>query len=65
VDDLSERVTRLEDALVDFATLVTEGTIARPSFFVGAAAEDAGERFVAFTRALRREREESGVTRVT
>jgi len=60
VDDLSKRVTRLEDALVDFATLVTEGTIARPSLFVGAAAEDAGERFAAFVAAVRKERGNHG-----
>ena len=65
MDDLSKRVTRLEDALVDFATLVAEGTIARPSLFVGAAAEDAGERFAAFIGAVRREREDARVTQGT
>jgi len=56
VDDLGERVTRLEDALVDFATLVTEGTIPRPSFLVGSAGEDAGKRLAIFIGAIQRER---------
>ena len=65
MDDPSKRMTRLEDALVDFATLVAEGTIARPSLFVGAAAEDAGERFAAFVGPVRRESGQSRMTRVT
>ncbi|HMK99365.1 MAG TPA: hypothetical protein VK428_04180 [Acidimicrobiales bacterium] len=59
MDDLSERMTRLEDALADLATLVAEGTIPRPSFCVGSAAEEASERFVAFLGAVRRERGQS------
>ena len=59
VDDLSERVTRLEDALVDFATLVTEGTIPRPLFLVGSEGEDAGKRLAVFIGAIQTERTQS------
>jgi len=59
VDHLSERVTRLEDALVDFATLVTEGTIPRPSFLVRSDGEDAGKRLAIFIGAIQRERTQS------
>jgi hypothetical protein len=54
--DIAYRLDRLEDALIDLATIVTEGAISRPSVLVGPEGTEASERFTAFVSAVRMER---------
>ena len=53
----SERRDRLEDALVDLATLMTEGGIARPALLVGWEGTEASKRLLNFVQSVRVERE--------
>jgi len=55
--DAMRRLDRLEDALADLATLVAEGSVARPSLVVGPEGKGAQERFMDFLEAIRLERE--------
>ena len=55
-DGTAYRLDRLEDALIDLATIVTEGSISRPSVLVGPEGAEASERFTAFVSAVRMER---------
>ena len=56
VMDAADRLERVEDALVDLATLITEGTISRPAVLVGPEGTDASKRFLGFVEAIREER---------
>jgi hypothetical protein len=55
--DVNERLIRLEDALVDLATVVTEGHMARLGTRMPLDVRYAGERFQAFHTAILIERE--------
>ncbi|HXX90676.1 MAG TPA: hypothetical protein VEI83_10685 [Acidimicrobiales bacterium] len=54
--DGAQRLTRLEDAVVDLATIVTEGAISRPSVLVGPEGTEASRRFMEFLSQIREER---------
>ena len=54
--DTAHRLDRIEDALVDLASFITEVSISRPSVLVGREGNDAGERFLDFVRTIRNER---------
>jgi hypothetical protein len=54
--DVAERLSRLEDALVDLATIMAGGAIALPSILAGPDVSEANQRFVVFIAAVRNER---------
>jgi hypothetical protein len=55
--DVNDRLTRLEDALIDPAIVVTEGHLSRLSSHIAPDVGEAGRRLQAFHRAVVGERE--------
>jgi hypothetical protein len=55
--DVNDRLTWLEDALVDLAIVVTEGHLARLDAHIAPDVVDAGRRLQAFHREVISERE--------
>ena len=55
--DTNDRLTRLEDALIDLAIVVTEGNLARLGAHMAPVVHDAGQRLQAFHSAILNERE--------
>lgn len=54
--DVSDRIARLEDALIDLAIVVTEGNIGRLGAHMAPEVHDAGVRLQEFHRAIVSER---------
>jgi len=55
--DVNDRLTRLEDALIDLAIIVTEGHLTRLDAHIAPDVVEAGKRLQAFHRAVMGERE--------
>jgi hypothetical protein len=55
--DVNARLTRLEDALINLAIVVTEGHLARLDTHIAPDAVEAGKRLQAFHQAVISERE--------
>lgn len=55
--DVNDRLTRLEDALIDLAIVVTEGHLARPDAHMAPVVVEAGRRLRALHREAFGERE--------
>ena len=54
--EVTDRLDRVEDALVDLATVLTEGAIPKPSFLTVSEVEAASERLAHFVRTVAYER---------
>jgi hypothetical protein len=54
--DLNDRLTRLEDALIDLAIVVSEGHLTRLETHIAPDVVEAGKRLQAFHRAVSNER---------
>jgi hypothetical protein len=54
--EITERVDRVEDAVLDLATVLTEGAIPKPSFLTVTEVEAASERLAQFVRMVAYER---------
>jgi hypothetical protein len=54
--EITERVDRVEDAVLDLATVLTEGAIPKPSFLTVTEVEAASERLAQFVRTVAYER---------
>ncbi|MGA2036507.1 MAG: hypothetical protein ABSH04_02865 [Acidimicrobiales bacterium] len=54
--DEPDRLTRLENALIDFVIVVTEGNLARLDAHMAPEVREAGERLQGFHRAVINER---------
>jgi len=55
--DINDRLTRLEDALIDLALVVTEGHLGRLDAHIAPNVVEAGRRLQAFHREVMGERE--------
>jgi hypothetical protein len=55
--DVNDRLTRIEDALIDLALVVTEGHLGRLSSHIAPDVVEAGERLQGFHREVMGERE--------
>ena len=55
--DMNDRLTRLEDALIDLALVVTEGHLGRLDAHIAPDVVEAGKRLQEFHRAVINERE--------
>jgi hypothetical protein len=54
--DVNDRLTRLEDALIDLVIVVTEGNLARLGAHMSPEVREAGERLQGFHQAVISER---------